>query len=105
MKTYELKPIDGRKSFYGKAVVQVDGSGKETLYSYGTKIADKDPEGNITRFWAGWSQTTGRHIKAFCGMNKGEFESLPLPEKVHTMAADMTPAESYRAMIARRAAK
>lgn len=34
MKRFELIPVDGRKSFYGKAVVDVDKAGNETLYSY-----------------------------------------------------------------------
>ena len=38
MKIYELKPTDGRKSFYGKAQVHIDFDGSETLYSYGTPI-------------------------------------------------------------------
>ena len=36
MRKYELIPADGRKSFYGKAVVIVADNGTETLYSYGT---------------------------------------------------------------------
>lgn len=38
MKIYELRPVDGRKSFYGKALVHLDVDGSETLYSYGTRI-------------------------------------------------------------------
>ncbi len=77
MRKYELIPVDGRKSFYGKAVVIVADDNTETLYSYGTPIATKTPGGDIVRLWGGWSQTTGRHIKAFCGMNKAEFMNLP----------------------------
>lgn len=36
MKFYELSPIDGRNSFYGKALVEIAKNGTETLYSYGT---------------------------------------------------------------------
>lgn len=76
MKMYELKPIDGRKSFYGKAVVEVDASG-ETLYSYNTPIIKRTAAGELVRLWAGWSATTGRHIAAFCGLNKAGFMTLP----------------------------
>lgn len=38
MKRYELIPVDGRKSFGHKAIVEVDEHGAETLYSYGTAI-------------------------------------------------------------------
>ena len=78
MRLYELIPTDGRKSFYGKAIVEVDGDGTETLYSYGTKIISKDSKGNLTRFYDGWTATTGRHIRSFCGLNKAEFLDLPV---------------------------
>ena len=77
MRKYELIPTDGRKSFYGKAVVVVQDDGSEILYSYGTKIIEKTPGGGLVKFWGGWSQTTGRHIKSFCGLNKAEFLALP----------------------------
>lgn len=77
MKMYELTPHDGRKSFYGKARVLVEDNGTETLYSYETPIIRKAPGGELTRLYAGWSQTTGRHIAAFCGLNKAGFMAFP----------------------------
>lgn len=75
MEKYELMPKDGRKSFYGKAeVLIVDGT--ETLYSYRTPIIRKEQSGELTRLWNGWSATTGRHIKAFCGLDKKGFMNL-----------------------------
>ena len=76
MKKYELIPNDGRKSFYGKAVVEVAGDGSETLYSYGTPIIKKTAAGELVRLWNGWSATTGRHINAFCGLNKAAYIAL-----------------------------
>ena len=75
---YELKPNDGRKSFYGKAFVVESENGDRTLFSYNTKILTMNSSGEYTRFWGGWSATTGRHIKAFCGMNKAEYTALPI---------------------------
>ena len=75
--TYELIPTDGRKSFYGKARVYLNPIGDEFLFSYETCVAVRYKNGEIARLWGGWSATTGRHIKAFCGMNKSEFERLP----------------------------
>ncbi len=72
----ELKPVDGRKSFYGKAYIGIDNDGAETLYSYGTPIIRRK-NGEMRRLWNGWSATTGRHIRAFCGMNKAEFSAMP----------------------------
>ena len=76
MRIYELKPNDGRKSFYGKATVIIDDNGTETLYSYGTPIITRDVNGELKKIWDGWSATTGRHIKAFCGLNKTQFMNL-----------------------------
>lgn len=104
MKSYELIPTDGRKSFYGKAVVKIAADGSETLYSYNTPIIKRMASGELVKLWSGWSATTGRYIKAFCGLNKAEFSRLEAAS-VPPMAADMTPQESYNAMIARRNAK
>jgi hypothetical protein len=76
MKEYELKPTDGRKSFYGKAVVIVEDNGTETLYSYGTPIVKRLVSGELVKMWDGWTATTGRHIKAFCGLNKAAYMNL-----------------------------
>lgn len=88
MRKYELIPDDGRKSFYGKAIVTIDNNGNETLYSYGTAIIKRDASGNLERLYGGWSATTGRHIKAFFGLNKAGFFALP---------HELTPAEKARA--------
>lgn len=84
MKIYDLKPTDDRKSFYGKATVLIENDGTETLYSYNTPIIKRTGTGEFTRLWDGWSATTGRHIKAFCGLNKAEFMALehePTPQE------------------------
>lgn len=97
MKVYELIPENGQKSFYGKAKIYVNADGSETLYSYNTPIIERKASGELVKLWGGWSATTGRHIKAFCGLNKAEFlrlETASLPP----MAADMTPLESYKNM-------
>ena len=77
MKMYELSPTDSRNSFYGKARVLVEDNGTETLYSYETAIIKRTAAGDLVRLWAGWSQTTGRHIAAFCGLNKAGFMAFP----------------------------
>lgn len=73
MKKYELIPTDGRKSFYGKAVVIVEDNDTETLYSYGTPIIKRLVSGELVKLW---SATTGRHIQAFCGLNKAAYMNL-----------------------------
>lgn len=76
MKQYYLMPTDGRKSFYNKAFVEIDNAGNETLYSYNTPIIKRLVSGELVRLWGGWSATTGRHIAAFCGLNKAGFLAL-----------------------------
>lgn len=77
---------DSRKSFYGKAVVELqeDYKGKTMkLYSYDTLVASymyyKIP-GEIVFDWLGtWSQTTTRHQKEFfkqLGLGNKEIKEL-----------------------------
>lgn len=76
MKKYELTPTDSRKSFYSKAIVEIADDGTETLFSYNTPIIKKTATGELVKLWDGWSMTTGRHITAFCGLNKAEYFAL-----------------------------
>lgn len=78
LRIYELHPLPEQmqESFYGKALVYVDKDGTETLYSYKTPIISRSPDGELKRLWFDWSQTTGKHIKAFCRLDKRGFENL-----------------------------
>ena len=76
MTIYELKPTNGQKSFYGKANVYLNDDGQKILLSYGRRIMTIYPDGCMTRQWNGWTATTGKHIKAFSGLNKKEFLAL-----------------------------
>ncbi len=76
MKIYDLIPTDGRKSFYGKAKVFIEDDGTETLYSYNTPIIKRTAAGELVKLWDDWTSTTGRHIKAFCGLNKAAYMAL-----------------------------
>jgi hypothetical protein len=62
----ELRPNDGRKSFYGKAKVRIDADGSRTLISYTTPVCRINPDGKFVKLWSGYSATTMRHINAFC---------------------------------------
>ena len=78
MNKYQLVPLAGRKSFYWKAVVVKMCDGCEFLESYGTVIMSRSRDGVLVRHWNdGWTATTGRHINAFCGLNKKGFMALP----------------------------
>ena len=74
---YDLIPTNGRKSFYGKAKVQIDENGVETLLSYNTPIISKSADGTLTRLYMHEpSMTTLTHIKSFCGLDKKGFMAL-----------------------------
>ena len=69
---YELMPVyDGRKNFYGRAVVEESEGGYRTLYSYGVPVCTVDTVGDcgVPMFclhdkWD-YSATTLRHVKEF----------------------------------------
>lgn len=81
MKVFELKPINNRKSFYGKAAVIEKDNGDIELRSYNTIVA-RISNGRFERLWNGYSQTTMNHINAFIdlygifGGGKAWWESL-----------------------------
>ena len=77
MSKYYLEPKDGRKSFYRKAIVHQLGNGTEQLQSYETIVVTRRPDGSMVRHWGNWSATTGRHVAAFCGLNKKQYMALP----------------------------
>lgn len=77
----ELMPINGRKSFYGKALLIHNNSGKY-LRSYTTIVAGY-VDGEIHRYWSGRSNTTSAHLMSFfyavgTKMTTQEFYELPV---------------------------
>ena len=75
MEKYYLMPCErqNRKSFGCKAVVEVRDDGTKVLYSYTTKIAKITASGSLVRLCGHErecsSQTTMRHLVAFCVHN------------------------------------
>lgn len=75
---FDLKPLPGQnqRSFYGKAQVRINDDMSQDLFSYNTLICTKNPDGTITKHYDDWTQTTGRHIKAFTGLSKKQYSEL-----------------------------
>ena len=83
---WQLSPTNGQKSYYGKAIVELNTQNETVLYSYGTKICAFVPgKRNNTvfvKYWNGYSATTMKHINSFCaqnghhGYNKKDWEAL-----------------------------
>lgn len=89
MRSFELIPTDGRKSFYGKAVVMQDNT-TAYLRSYST-IVGKIENGTFYRCWKleeneHATNTTLRHINAFLQafglskISKSQFEAMEVVE-------------------------
>lgn len=85
IKTYELTPKNGRKSFYGKAKVkeQVKFFSKEKcklLLSYNTDIVRIWPDGSCEVILDPeddlFSRTTCAHLKSFCGLTKSDVKKI-----------------------------
>jgi hypothetical protein len=64
MNTFELIPINGRKSFGGKCRVEEE-YGISYLYSYDTKVAHYNHETNKMTVNGWYSSVTATHINAF----------------------------------------
>lgn len=82
MKKYGLLNEKNEVFRCGTPFVEVDDKGTEHLYSYFTEIMTRTKRGKMYRVWTGWSQTTGKHIKAFSGLDKAGFDSLPFKKEV-----------------------
>lgn len=70
--SFPLKPNDGHKSFYGKAIIKKMNNGL-ILKSYETNVA-AFVNGRFIRLWNDYSVTTMRHVNAFaayCGIREG----------------------------------
>lgn len=111
MKIYDLPVMgyDRAKSFYGKAKVIEKDNGEKVLQSYNTEVCKINNNGEFVRLWNGYSVTTMRHVNSFlsfCDMNGGgkSWWDMQPVETEKPKAADMTPAESLKAMYNRRVA-
>ena len=65
--SFDLRPNNGRKSFYGKAQV-ILANGCAYLKSYDTIVAAIDSNGCFYRLWNGYSVTTMNHVNAFIAL-------------------------------------
>jgi len=63
-KYLELKPHNGRKSYYGKAKVTEE-DGISRLISYSTIVAEYNHCTNKMKVFGYYSPTTARHINSF----------------------------------------
>ena len=85
MKSFPLNPVNGRKSFYGKCMVDKIGD-NYFLRSYDTYVAYVDKYGDFHKLWDDYSSTTMNHINAFLdyfdidGGGKGWWMRLPVED-------------------------
>ena len=81
---FEINPVNGRNSFYGKCQVLQDDKNRYYLQSYDTIVASfSDDDKKVHRYWDGRTVTTSTHIKSFLRnvcldlINIDEFYKLP----------------------------
>lgn len=93
IRTYELTPVDGRKSFYKKAIVRVYDDGTEVLRSYATDVLSRDANGVHHRHWDDWSATTGRHLASYAGICKKIWDKMEVEpiDGPHSYMASLIP--------------
>lgn len=65
MKTFQLEPINGRKSFNGKARVIIENDEIAKLLSYDTIVAEYNLKTKEYTDKGFFSKTTSSHINAF----------------------------------------
>lgn len=80
MSTFELTPTNGRKSFYGKAIVTVNND-VATLTSYTTEVATYNTKTKELTIKGWFSGTTAIHLNAFL-----EYYGLPKMSKKEIIA-------------------
>lgn len=80
----ELVPTNGRKSFYGKAMIKKTTKG-EVLESYGHPIIVRKQNGELVPIInpIHLSRTTCIHLKAFCGITKAQYIKLYNTQKTN----------------------
>lgn len=73
----ELVPTNGRKSFYGKAMIDTTNEG-EVLVSYKTRIILKKRNNELIPLANPevLSKSTCTHLKSFCNITKREYIKL-----------------------------
>lgn len=69
MITYLNPEFDNAKSFYNKAVVEIDENGNKHLCSYNTLVCELDGLNSVAKVHNVQSATTLRHIKEFLRQN------------------------------------
>lgn len=81
---FEISPVNGRESFYGKCQVLQDENDTYFLRSYDTIVASfNDKDKKVHRHWDGRTVTTSTHISAFLrrvcydSINLNQFYKLP----------------------------
>lgn len=84
MSKRELFPVDGRKSFYGKAYEVHCDNGEIRCESYGT-IVCVIRNGMALRTWDGYSATTMRHVNSFLRANGLKFGGKKWWDKMPVM--------------------
>lgn len=68
------KEIERKRLNYMQAWIKYYDDGSQILMSYSTDVVKRTPDGRYIRLWSGWSSSTMKQVKAYCGYY---FRGLP----------------------------
>lgn len=66
--------IDRKRLNYMNAYIKYYDDGSQILVSYSTEVVKRMPDGKYIRLWTGWSPSTMKQVRAYCGHY---FRALP----------------------------
>lgn len=72
--------INRKQLNYMNATIKYYDDGSEILQSYNTDVVKKTPDGMYIRLWDGWSSSTMKQVKTYCGYY---FRELPFADGTH----------------------
>lgn len=69
--------IERKRLNYMNAYIKYYDDGSQILVSYSTAVVKRTPNGKYIRLWNGWSPSTMKQVKAYCGYY---FRALPFED-------------------------
>ena len=61
------KEIERKRLNYMSAYIKYYDDGSQILQSYNTDVVKRTPDGQYIRLWDGWSSSTNKQVRAYCG--------------------------------------
>ena len=69
--------VNKKRLNHMNAIIKYYNDGSEILQSWNTDVVKKTPDGKYIRLWTGWSSSTMKQVKAYCGLY---FRGIPFAD-------------------------